>query len=169
MYARGERVARELQRAGRLHHREDTLIAVGLATTHFVLDAGMDLVLQLLELAMRQRVAREGPQPLGAVELNARVVEVLAEVVAILRDTLPKTIQIELEVPERLWMVDADPTQLNQIVMNLCVNARDAIGSQGRLRLSVGSHHTHAPSGPPRGSGPPRPSSCRPWPQWDRM
>ena len=60
MDARGERVARELQRASRLHHREDTLIAVSMATTHVVLDAEMDLVLQPLELALRQRVAREG-------------------------------------------------------------------------------------------------------------
>jgi hypothetical protein len=65
-----------------LHHREDTLVAVGMGTTHVVLDAGVDLVLELLELALRQRVAREGSQALGAVELDARVMEVLAEVVA---------------------------------------------------------------------------------------
>lgn len=53
-----------------------------MGTTHVVLDAGVDLVLELLELALRQRVAREGTQPLGAVELDPRVMEVLAEVFA---------------------------------------------------------------------------------------
>jgi hypothetical protein len=42
----------------------------------------MHLVLQLLELARRQRVTREGSQSLSAIELDARVMEVLAEVFA---------------------------------------------------------------------------------------
>ena len=57
------------------------------------------------------------------------------DVVKILKDTLPKSIEIKFEVPPDLWTVSADATQVHQVLMNLCVNARDAMPQGGELTV----------------------------------
>jgi CheY-like chemotaxis protein len=61
---------------------------------------------------------------------------VLRDVEKILRQIFPKTIRIETDLPKNLLSVYADPTQLHQVVMNLCVNARDAMPDGGTLYIS---------------------------------
>jgi PAS domain S-box-containing protein len=61
----------------------------------------------------------------------------LAEVAKIAGQTFPKSIIIETESPKDAWMVEGDPTQLQQVLLNLCVNARDAMPSGGTLRLTI--------------------------------
>jgi PAS domain S-box-containing protein len=60
----------------------------------------------------------------------------LKEMARIARDTFPKTIQVQRRLPEDLWTVMGDPTQLRQVLLNLCVNARDAMPAGGSLWLS---------------------------------
>lgn len=55
------------------------------------------------------------------------------QVTEILERTIPKMIHIELHLEENLRMISADPVQLEQIMMNLGVNARDAMPDGGRL------------------------------------
>jgi PAS domain S-box-containing protein len=55
----------------------------------------------------------------------------------IIRDTFPKNIAFRLELARDLWPVIADATQLNQVLMNLVVNARDAMPDGGNLTLSL--------------------------------
>lgn len=55
----------------------------------------------------------------------------------IMQETFPKNIQIESKVAKNLWSVVADATQLHQVLMNLCVNARDAMPEGGTLGLSA--------------------------------
>jgi PAS domain S-box-containing protein len=57
------------------------------------------------------------------------------DIVSILSRTFPKSIRLELQVARDLWPVEANPTQLHQVLLNLCVNARDAMPDGGRLRL----------------------------------
>jgi two-component system, cell cycle sensor histidine kinase and response regulator CckA len=52
-------------------------------------------------------------------------------------DTFPKSIQTEVDIPDGLWTVLGDPTQWHQVLLNLCVNARDAMPEGGTLRLSA--------------------------------
>jgi PAS domain S-box-containing protein len=56
---------------------------------------------------------------------------------SIARHTFPKNIRFELHAPNDLWAVYADPTQLHQVMMNLCVNAVDAMPQGGRLTLKL--------------------------------
>ncbi len=59
----------------------------------------------------------------------------LAEFVSIMRETFPKSIEIKFNLPSGLWPVSADVTGLNQVLMNLAVNARDAMPAGGVLTL----------------------------------
>jgi two-component system, cell cycle sensor histidine kinase and response regulator CckA len=59
----------------------------------------------------------------------------IKDVVKILKDTLPKTIMIQFHFPDNLWTISADATQIHQVLMNLCVNARDAMPNGGILKI----------------------------------
>lgn len=59
----------------------------------------------------------------------------VAEVVRIIRETFPKNLQIQVETAPDLPPVFANPTQFQQVLMNLCVNARDAMPAGGTLAL----------------------------------
>lgn len=89
---------------------------------------GADLVKQILTFAR----GGDGKR----VPLQIR--HLISEVVKVIRQTFPKTIEIRvLLATTDLWTVSADPTQLHQILMNLCVNARDAMLNGGVLSVSA--------------------------------
>jgi PAS domain S-box-containing protein len=57
------------------------------------------------------------------------------EIKQVIAETFPKTIEVSEEIAQELWMVLGDATQLHQVMMNLCVNARDAMPKGGRLTI----------------------------------
>jgi PAS domain S-box-containing protein len=61
----------------------------------------------------------------------------LDEVARLLRGTFDRGIALEVAAADDLWLVRADPGQINQVLMNLCLNARDAMPSGGRLALGA--------------------------------
>lgn len=91
-------------------------------------ERGAALVQQLLTSA-RQSEAR-----LSSVDLNS----VVRELERMLQATFPKTIDFDLELQPDLPLVTADKGQLHQVLLNLCVNARDAMPQGGRLTLGTG-------------------------------
>jgi PAS domain S-box-containing protein len=62
---------------------------------------------------------------------------VLEAMHAIVTTTFPKRIEIAAHVPDDLWQIVGDPTQLDQVLLNLCVNARDAISERGRIVIEA--------------------------------
>ncbi len=62
----------------------------------------------------------------------------LAEVVQVARQTFPRSIEISLQIENsNLWTLAADSTQLHQVLINLCVNARDAMPDGGELTIKA--------------------------------
>jgi len=55
----------------------------------------------------------------------------------IARKTFPKSIELVARYSEDLWTIQGDPTQLHQVLLNLSVNARDAMPSGGSLTLAA--------------------------------
>src|ERR1700752_315888 len=88
-------------------------------------DRGGNMVRQVLSFARGVEGERVALQPKHLIK----------EIVKILRETLPKAIEINFHVPNDLWMISADATQVHQVLMNLCVNARDAMPEGGSISI----------------------------------
>ena len=98
-----------------------------LATIETSTKRGADLIRQVLSFAR----GTEGERT--AIQLR----HLIREVERFARDTFPKSIRFDSIVPRDLWAVKGDPTQLHQVIMNLCVNARDAMPAGGALQLKA--------------------------------
>lgn len=59
------------------------------------------------------------------------------EVTKLLNETFPKTMRVLCNLSDELPLVNGDPTQIHQVLLNLCVNARDAMKSSGDLILKT--------------------------------
>ena len=69
--------------------------------------------------------------------LPMRVGDVVLETGSLLKRTFSKTIDVNIQVQPGLWSVLGDATQIQQVIINLAVNARDAMPTGGTLVLSV--------------------------------
>ncbi|QUW01644.1 response regulator [Chloracidobacterium sp. MS 40/45] len=90
-------------------------------------ERGAALVKQVLSLA------REGSGTASLVQPK----HILREVASIARETFPKIITVRTDYPPALRTIAGDPTELTQVLLNLCVNARDAMPHGGTLTLSA--------------------------------
>lgn len=88
---------------------------------------GADLVKQVLTFYRNDQSARQELFP-------AHLVKELRHIVG---ETFPKSIQTNTVVGKQLWPVAGDPTQLHQVLLNLCVNARDAMPGGGQLEIKA--------------------------------
>lgn len=88
---------------------------------------GAALVRQLLTFA------RKGEAKPGSILIH----EIMQETKKLLDETFPKIIAIDVHFEKDLPPIVADPTQMHQVFINLCVNARDAMPAGGRLTLSA--------------------------------
>jgi CheY-like chemotaxis protein len=88
---------------------------------------GADLVKQVVSFAR-------------GIEGDRTIIEIrhlISEIRQIAKETFPKSIEVYTDASPDLWTVCGDATQLHQVLMNLCVNARDALPDGGTLSISA--------------------------------
>jgi PAS domain S-box-containing protein len=108
--------------------REDDPIRESLEQVRKATFRARDLIKQILAFS------RQGEQELKAVQLGLIVKEALK----LLRATIPSTIEIRRQFKENHAWIMGDPTQVHQVLMNLCTNALQAMeGRQGLLEVSI--------------------------------
>ena len=98
-----------------------------LATIEASAQRGSDLVKQLLTFGRGVEGARRIVRPEHLVR----------EMASIAQQTFPKNISIVEDLPKSLWPIIGDSTQLHQVLLNLSVNARDAMPRGGVLTISA--------------------------------
>lgn len=89
------------------------------------------LTQRLLAFSRRQPLA---PKP---TDVN-RLLPAMSE---LLHRTLGETIEVEAVLPPRIWIVETDPNQLENAILNLAVNARDAMPDGGKLTIETQNTH----------------------------
>jgi len=62
---------------------------------------------------------------------------IVQETYELLQRTLPRTIEVELLLEPEIWTIEADPSQMSQVLINLCINASDAMPDGGVLTLET--------------------------------
>ncbi|MBE9005710.1 PAS domain-containing protein [Fortiea sp. LEGE XX443] len=61
----------------------------------------------------------------------------ISEMLLLAKQTFPKSIEFAIAIPDNLWAISGDITQLHQVLMNLVVNARDAMPDGGTIKISA--------------------------------
>ena len=90
-------------------------------------ERGADLVKQVLTFA----------RGMSGERISVQLKHIVKDLVGVLNETLPKSISLKYEIKPDLWTILADPTQMHQVLMNVCVNARDAMPSGGTLTIKA--------------------------------
>jgi PAS domain S-box-containing protein len=120
--------------AGNLHllsrfSRGDEKMAQRVASAQDAVRRGAKLSSQLLAFSRRQ--------PLSPKVLNAG--KLVAAMEDLLRRAIGDAVEVELVVSGGLWNTLADPTQIENAILNLAINARDAMQGRGKLTIEVGN------------------------------
>jgi two-component system, cell cycle sensor histidine kinase and response regulator CckA len=90
-------------------------------------ERGANLVSQVLSFAR----GVEGER------ISIQLKHLIKDLVKVLNNTLPKSINVKFKIDPDLWIISADPTQIHQVLMNLCINARDAMPLGGTLEITA--------------------------------
>jgi PAS domain S-box-containing protein len=105
----------------------DDKLASYLEQAHLACGRARDLIQQMLTFS---RSRRGEPRTLALAPL-------IRESVKLLRSSLPATVALGTDLDDDAPPVLLDPTQLEQVLMNLAINARDAMRSSGKIRVAV--------------------------------
>ena len=65
-----------------------------------------------------------------------QLTRLISDLARIINETFPRNIAITSATPSDLWPIKGDPTQIHQVLLNLCINARDAMPEGGTLLIA---------------------------------
>lgn len=94
-----------------------------------------ELIMQMLVFSRLSPELQEGPVP--TIELQP----VAKEVARLIRSSIPSSIEVNLRLDDAPLNVCIQPVKLHQVLLNLIINARDAIAEHGRIDVPAGKQH----------------------------
>lgn len=101
-------------------------------------DRGRNLIQQMISFA------RGSEANFDSLDL-ARVIE---DIKLLIADGLPAGTELETDIADDLWTLVGDETQIHQVLINLCINARDAMPEGGKLRIAAENAELNSGRGP---------------------
>jgi PAS domain S-box-containing protein len=90
-------------------------------------ERGSEMIKQILSFA----------RGVSGESIPVQLKHLIKELIKILKETFPRSIEINCKIATDLWLVTGDATQLHQVLMNLCINARDAMTQGGKLTIEA--------------------------------
>jgi PAS domain S-box-containing protein len=104
---------------------KDPQASAVLETLEFSAKRGTDVVRQILSFVRGMEGRR----------IEVRLEDLLKDLENIIKNTFPKDIRLQVSTTADTWSILGDPTQVHQVLLNLCVNARDAMPNGGCLTI----------------------------------
>jgi CheY-like chemotaxis protein len=98
-----------------------------LSMIHENADRGTELIKQVLTFARGMQGER----------IQVQLKHILKDLISVLKETLSKSIHMKFDIANDISTVMADPTQIHQVLMNICINARDAMEKGGTLSINA--------------------------------
>ncbi len=133
--------------AGGIAHDFNNLLQIVIGYSELMISSGQISEKLKSDLGKINHAAQDGAELAKRLLAFSRKVEIekrhidlndrLQKIKGLLARTIPKTIEIILGPGDNLKMVHADPTQIDQVLLNLSINARDAMPNGGRLTIST--------------------------------
>ena len=102
--------------------RKKTLLSIGSSAQR-----GADMVKQILSFSRGHKGEK----------VSLQLKHVIRDLEKILHETFPRSLEIKVELGPNLQPILGDVTQLHQVLLNLCVNARDAMADQGSIHIKA--------------------------------
>lgn len=94
-----------------------------------------ELIMQMLVFSRLSPELQEGPAPTIALQPVAK------EVLRLIRSSIPSSIEVNFRLDDAPLNVCIQPVKLHQVLLNLIINARDAITEHGRIDVTAGKQH----------------------------
>ena len=134
---------------GIAHDLNNVLSPIILSVDLLKLEQADEAVIEVLDLigsnakrgAEMVRQVLSFSRGLSGQRVEIQLKNILEDTTKLTRETFPKHIEVHSQLPDNLWNLLGDPTQLHQALLNICVNARDAMPEGGRLSLSASNLH----------------------------
>lgn len=104
-----------------------------------ILKAGTRAKELIAQMLIFSRLTPEGTG--GAEHPTILLTPIVKEVVSMLRSSIPTTVDLNCNIETEDLKVNIQPVQLHQIILNLGINARDAMGEYGKLDITLARHH----------------------------